>query len=67
MNTLEQQYKRLEEEIFVAKERIWEIRGSRFPDLKLLNQLNETIERNMQLIDMIATHLRPFSRQKVAD
>jgi len=67
MNTLEQQYKRLEEEIIVAKERIWQIRGARFPDLKLLNQLNETIERNMQLIDMIASHLRPVSRQKVAD
>jgi hypothetical protein len=67
MNTLEQQHKRLEEEIIIAKERIWQIRDSRFPDLKLLNQLNETIERNMQLIDMIALHLRPLSHQKAAD
>jgi len=67
MNTLEQQHKRLEEEIFVAKERILQVRRSRFPDLKLLNQLNETIERNMQLIDMILLHLRPLSQQKAAD
>jgi len=67
MNTLEQQQNRLEEEIISAKERIWKIRDSRFPDLKLLNQLNETIERNMQLINMIALHLRPVSQQKVAD
>ena len=67
MNTLEQQHKRLEEEIIAAKERVWQIRDSRFPDLKLLNQLNETIERNMQLIDMIALHLRPVSRHRAAD
>mgnify|MGYP000597813827 CR=1 FL=1 len=67
MNTLEHQHKRLEKEIIAAKERIWQIRDSRFPDLKLLNQLDETIERNMQLIDMIALHLRPVSRQQVAD
>ena len=53
MNTLEQQRTRLEEEIIAAKERIWKIRDSKFPDLKLLTQLNETVERNMQLIYMI--------------
>jgi len=67
MNTLEQQQNRLEEEIIAVKERIWQIRDSSFPDLKLLNQLNETIERNIQLIDMIALHLRPVSQQRVAD
>ena len=67
MNTLEQQQNRLEEEIIAVKERIWQIRDSSFPDLKLLNQLNETIERNIQLIDMIALHLRPASQQRVAD
>ncbi|MFT6122637.1 MAG: hypothetical protein ACJASG_001165 [Oleiphilaceae bacterium] len=67
MNTLEQQQKRLETEVLAVKEQIWQIRDSRFPDLKLLNQFNETIERNMQLIDMIALHLRPASRQQAAD
>jgi len=67
MNTLEQQQNRLEEEIIAVKERIWQIRDSRFPDLKLLHQLNETIERNIQLIDMIALHLRPISQRRVAD
>jgi hypothetical protein len=67
MNTLEQQQQRLEQEILVVKEQIWQIRDSRFPDLKLLNQLNETVERNTQLIDMIALHLRPVSRRQAAD
>ena len=67
MNTLEQQRKRLEEEIIAVKQKIWQVRESKFPDLKLLKKLNETIERNMQLIDMIALHLRPVSRHKVAD
>ena len=67
MNTLEQQQKRLEKEIVAVKEQIWQVRGSRFPDLKLLNQLNETIERDLQLIDMIALHLRPVSQQIIAD
>jgi hypothetical protein len=67
MNTLEQQQKRLEKEIVAVKEQIWQVRGSRFPDLKLLNQLNETIERDLQLIDMIALHLRPVSQQQAAD
>ena len=67
INTLEQQQQRLEKEIVAVKEQIWQVRASRFPDLKLLNQLNETIERNMQLIDMIAMHLRPVSRQQAAD
>ena len=67
MNTLQQQHKRLEAEIIATKERIWQIRNSKSPDFKLLNQLNETIERNMQLIDMIAMHLRPVNQQKAAD
>jgi len=67
MNTLEQQRQRLENEIISTKERIWQIKDSKLPDLKALNLLNETIERNMQLIGMIEQHLRPVSRQQAAD
>jgi len=67
MNTLEQQRQRLENEIIETKERIRKVKGGRFPDLKALNLLNETIERNLQLIGMIEQHLRPVSRQYAAD
>jgi len=67
MNTLEQQRQRLENEIIETKERIIKVKGGRFPDLKALNLLNETIERNLQLIGMIEQHLRPVSRQYAAD
>ena len=67
INTLEHQKRRLEKEITAAQVRIQEVQESRFPDLKLLNQLNETIERNTQLVDMIALHLKPANRQKAAD
>ena len=67
MNTLEQQRERLENEIISTKERICQIKDSKLPDLKALNLLNETVERNMQLIGMIEQHLRPVSRQYAAD
>ena len=57
MRTLEFQKQRLESEIIASKSKIWEIRESQFPDLKALNQLHDTIERNMQLINMIDQHL----------
>ena len=67
MNTLEQQRQRLENEIIDTKERIWKVKGGRFPDLKALNLLNETIERDLQLIGMIEQHLKPVSRQYAVD
>jgi len=67
INTLEQQRQRLENEIIETKERILKVKAGRFPDLKALNLLNETIERNLQLIGMIEQHLQPVSRQYAAD
>lgn len=64
INTLEQQKQRLETEILESEKQIWRVRASRFPDLKLLNQLNESIERNTQLIDMIDLHLKPAGLQQ---
>ncbi len=57
MNTLRYQRQRLENGIIASKERIRAIRESEFLDLKTLHQLNETIERNLQLICMIDHHL----------
>jgi len=57
MRTLQFQRQRLESEIIESKSKVWQIRDSDFPDLKALNQLHDTIERNMQLINMIDQHL----------
>lgn len=67
MDTLGHQKNQLEKEIAAARDRITHVRRSQFPDLKLLKQLTETIERNTQLVDMIALHLNPTSQQQGAD
>lgn len=57
MNLLEAHKQRLEQEIIAAKEKIWTLKESEFPDLIALNQLKESVERNWQLIEMIDQHL----------
>ncbi|TNC81411.1 MAG: hypothetical protein C9356_08760 [Oleiphilus sp.] len=57
MNLLEAHKHRLEQEIVSAKEKIWTLKNSDFPDLIALNQLNESVARNWQLIEMIDQHL----------
>lgn len=58
MNTLAHQKKRLEAEIFEAKNCIAQLKECMMPDMKTIKLHNETIERNMQLIAMIDNHLR---------
>jgi hypothetical protein len=57
MNTLQMQKQRLQDEVAVAEERIAEVLQSTRPDAQQLRQLNETIERNRQLMAMIDDHL----------
>jgi len=64
MRTMEFQRTRLEEEMIKAKSRIRQIRESSFPDLNALKQLQESVERNMQLIGMIDQHLNVDRRQQ---
>jgi len=61
---MEFQRTRLEEEMIKAKSRIRQIRESSFPDLNALKQLQESVERNMQLIGMIDQHLNVDRRQQ---
>lgn len=56
LTTLDNQRQRLEREIIEAKQKIVAISGGEFPNVMLLNQLRESIERNMQLITMIEQH-----------
>jgi len=65
MRTLEHQKQRLEGEIMSSKTKIWQIRDSEFVDLNALNQLRDTIERNMQLINMIDQHLGAGQEHRV--
>jgi hypothetical protein len=62
MSTLARQRQNLENDVIASKGKIWEIRNSEFPDLKALNQLQDAIERNMQLINMIDQHI--YSNQQ---
>ena len=64
MRTMEFQRKRLEEEMIRAKGRIRQIRESSFPDLNAIKQLQESVERNLQLIGMIDQHLNVDQRQQ---
>jgi len=59
MTTLDCQRQGLEQEIIESKKKILMIRESAFPDLKLVSQLRESIERNLQLIAMIEEHTAP--------
>ena len=62
MSLLEAHKQRLEQEIFAAKEKIWELKQSEFPDLMALNQLNDVVTRNWQLIEMIDHHTHSDDR-----
>ena len=64
MRTMEFQRQRLEEEMIKAKGRIRQIRESSYPDLSALKQLQESVERNLQLIGMIDQHLQVDQRQQ---
>lgn len=57
MNTLLQQKQRLSEEIVSARAKLEAVKAEQLPDLKLIQQFKETIERNGQLIQMIDGHL----------
>ena len=57
MTTLECQRKNLEREIIQTKEMMWDVKESEYPDIGLLNQLRDKVERNLQLINMIDHHL----------
>jgi len=61
---MEFQRQRLEEEMIKAKGRIRQIRESSYPDLSALKQLQESVERNLQLIGMIDQHLQVDQRQQ---
>lgn len=56
LTTLDNQRLRLEKEIIKAKQRIVLISEGEYPDVGSINQLRESIERNMQLITMIDQH-----------
>jgi len=62
---MEFQRQRLEEEMIRAKGRIRQIRESSYPDLSALKQLQESVERNLQLIGMIDQHLQVDQRQQL--
>ena len=64
MTTMEFQRTRLEAEMIKAKDRIRQIRESSFPDLNAIKQLQESVERNLQLIGMIDHHLKADQRQQ---
>ena len=58
MRTLEFQRQHLENDIIESKAKIRLIKESDFPDINALNQLHDTITRNMQVIGMIDQHLQ---------
>jgi len=64
MTTIEFQRKRLEDELIAAKQKITLVRNSRFPDINTLNQLQDTVERNLQLIGMIDHHINVDRKQR---
>ncbi len=57
MTTLDSQRDKLEREIIETKQLIVHIKEGAYPDISKLNQLKDTIERHMQLINMIDQHL----------
>ncbi len=56
LTTLDNQRQRLERENIDTKQKIVALSEGEYPNLALLNQLRESIERNMQLITMIKQH-----------
>ncbi|WP_231875616.1 hypothetical protein, partial [Oleiphilus sp. HI0086] len=64
LTTLDNQRQRLEREIIETKKKIVAANEGAFPDLGLVKQLRDSIERNMQLISMIDQH-RPARISKL--
>jgi len=64
MNPLSAQKKRLEQEIQDAKWRVQAIQESGLPDISVMRQLDELMERNLQLIEMIDKHLHGYQRSR---
>ncbi len=58
MNTLSVHRSRLQKEIDQAQSYIEHILSTDFPDLRALKQLQDTIKRNQQVIDMLDDHLQ---------
>jgi hypothetical protein len=56
LTTLDNQRLRLEREILEAKKKIAILTDSDYLDMNSINQLKDSIERNMQLISMISQH-----------
>jgi pantothenate kinase-related protein Tda10 len=57
MHLLEAQKIRLEQEIIQAKEQLRQLHVDGCHDISVIKQLQETIERNWQLVGMIDEHL----------
>lgn len=58
MNTLSVHKNRLQKEIDQAQTYIQHILSTDFPDLRALKQLQDTIKRNQQVLDMLDDHLQ---------
>lgn len=65
MNTLSVHKNRLQKEIDQAETYIQHILSTDFPDLRALKQLQDTIKRNKEVLDMLDDHLQqPAWRDK---
>lgn len=58
MNTLSVHKERLQKEIDQAENYIQLILSTDFPDLRALKQLQDSIKRNRQVLDMLDDHLQ---------
>lgn len=58
MNTLSVHKERLHKEIDQAENYIQLILSTDFPDLRALKQLQDSIKRNRQVLDMLDDHLQ---------
>lgn len=58
MNTLSVHKNRLQKEIDQAETYIQHILSTDFPDLRALKQLQDTIKRNKEVLDMLDDHLQ---------
>jgi len=58
MNTLSVHKERLQKEIKQAENYIQLILSTDFPDLRSLKQMQDTIKRNREVLDMLDDHLQ---------
>lgn len=58
MNTLSVHKERLQKEIDQAENYIQLILSTDFPDLRAMKQLQDSIKRNRQVLDMLDDHLQ---------